>query len=384
MTMTAIGVRARATARHWLWPGLIALALVTGIAFVAWRLSLAPATGAAPAPEPPRVIELAAIEVSAVRRETLRQLIPLAGSIRPVNEALLRTEVAARVREVTVREGEAVKRGEVLVRLDTRDLKARLEERQRALDAAEAQLAHAERVRANTTALEARGYAARTSMDKADAESRALAANAGQIKAQIDMAQKALGEADLVAPIDGWIAERMIHPGEMAMNDTKLLTIVDLSLLEVMATVPASDIPRVAVGQTADFTVEGLGDRLFTGRVQRINPATLAGSRSIAVHIVLPNPDGMLRTGMFAAGHIVASEAADALALPIDAIRRDADGSHVLVIEAGHIRRRPVTLGTLTTLDGRVRIERGIQPGDVVVTAPLRLEPGMAARVGGQ
>lgn len=101
------------------------------------------------------------------------------------------------------------------------------------------------------------------------------------LEAQVRLAQKALDDTVLRAPIAGTVSQRLAQPGEKLPVDARLIELMDLAELEVEAAVPASDIPRIRSGQKVSFRVEGFDDKAFTGRVGRINPATQPGTRSI-------------------------------------------------------------------------------------------------------
>jgi membrane fusion protein, multidrug efflux system len=310
--------------------------------------------------------------------------VPLAGALRPVDQAVVKSTVTARVREAAVREGERVEKGQVLARLDTADLQARLNEKLSNLESSRAQLVLAEKTRANNFALRERGIVSQTAMDQAESSFRVNQAAVAALDAQVAVARKALADATIVSPVAGYVAERSVNPGETAVTDAKVFTIVDLARMEVEALVPASDIPRVQVGQKVNLRVEGFGDRRFKARVVRINPTTQANSRSISVFVVLDNDaERSLKGGMFASGNIVIAQREDALAVPVDAVRQDGDGTFVLAVEQNRIARRPVTLGPIRTPEGLVEIAGGLSGGETIVSAPLTLAPDLPVRIAG-
>src|SRR5262245_45825099 len=146
------------------------------------------------------------------------------------------------------------------------------------------------------------------------------------------MARKALADADIKAPIGGIVGKRNVDPGGVVAIGGEIVTILDLSRLEVAAAVPATEIAHVRSGQPVVMRT-GLNAMALRGEVTRINPATEPGSQSIIIHVGLPNADGSLRAGVFVSGVVIVADAKDALALPVDAIRRDDQGPHVLVVQ---------------------------------------------------
>lgn len=362
--------------RRLLLPLLIAGALAAG--GVAWKTmdhtdAVSPAAASLPPAE--RAVELSPIELTRMAPRRLTELVRLSGSVKPMEQSMVKSEVAARLVEVPVREGQAVRKGQVLARFDTVELQAKLDEKLSNLEGAKAQLVLAEKTRAKNLALRQKDIVSETNMDQAQSTFRFQQATVSALEAQVDLARKALRDAVVASPIDGVVAERAANPGETLAVNTKMFSVVDLSRVEVEATVPADDVARLKPGQTVRLRVEGFGEREFVGQIARINPMARAGTRAIPVYIVLDNADGSLRGGMFAAGDAVVDEAENAIALPPAAIRHDREGDFVLVVSGERVERRKVEmLGTWGRGD-LVQV-RGLADGDLVVTAPL---PGLTA-----
>src|SRR5690606_34978407 len=144
--------------------------------------------------------------------------------------------------------------------------------------------------------------------------------------AQLNQARKALADTRMAAPMSGVVAERFAQVGEKLPADSRVVSIVDLSRMEIEAPVPASDIAAVRIGQPVALAIEGVPGE-HVGRVARINPGTQAGTRSIPVYIALsfPSEGSRVRAGMFAQGKLALEERRDVLVVPLAAIR-DAGG----------------------------------------------------------
>jgi RND family efflux transporter MFP subunit len=137
----------------------------------------------------------------------------------------------------------------------------------------------------------------------------------------------------------------------------------------------------VRIGQPIAFRVDGFGDRLFAGRIERINPTTSAGSRSVAVYASIDNPDGALRGGMFAQGSVTLQRVDDALTIPVSAARGEAGRRFVYVLGDGAIQRREIELGDEDS-SGHVAVRAGLKAGDVIVRNNLgHFRHGAPARV---
>ena len=137
------------------------------------------------------------------------------------------------------------------------------------------------------------------------------------------------------------------------------------------------------IGQTLSFRVEGFGERAFAGRIERINPAATAGSRSISVYAVIDNKEGLLRGGMFAQGALTLSRISETIAIPASAVREEIGQTYVYAIENGFIKRKNVKIGDADAA-GRVQVLDGLAPGDRIVRVNLgSLREGLAARLAG-
>ncbi|MGF7173109.1 efflux RND transporter periplasmic adaptor subunit [Azospirillum doebereinerae] len=360
---------------RWLWLLLLVAALAG--AGAVWRARSAGEATAVQAPPPPaeRPVELSAVEVTRMLPRRLAETVRLSGSVAPMEQSAIKAEVAAKLVEVAVREGQPVAKGQLLARFDTADLTARLNEKLSNLEGARAQLVLAEKTRSNSVTLHQKNIVSDTNLDQAQSSFQFQQAQVAALAAQVELARKALRDAVVLSPIDGMVAARSVNPGENLAVNAALFTVVDLSRVEVEATVPADEVARLRTGQTVRLRVEGFGERDFAGRIDRINPVARAGSRAIPVYVGLDNADGSLRGGMFASGEALVAEADGAFALPPVAVRHDAQGDHALVIANGKTERRPVTKRAVWSRGDLVQVD-GLAEGDRVVTGNL---PGLTA-----
>lgn len=370
--------------------GVLALAVIGGGGLYLFK-ARQPANAVATAPVSPIAaprfegLEFSPADLAEARTADLRRAVRLSGSLQPFNQTVIRAEVAAVVEEIRVRPGERVKKGQLLAKLDTADLAAKLREKQSNLDSARSTLSLAEINRNKAVTLTQRGVKSQTALDEAENAWRTARANVAALEQQVAMARKALNDAAIYAPIDGLVAERFVNPGERVAVDARLFSIADLDVMEMEALVPARDVPQLRIGQPVVLRVEGFGDRLFEGHIERINPTAQSGSRSIPVYILLRNGDLSLRGGMFGSGEAILAEAANTVAIPAEALRREDTETVVYVLQDGRLQRRAVTVAIDQTTDGRVGIARGLAAGETVISTPgLRLNDGLAARVAGR
>jgi RND family efflux transporter MFP subunit len=329
----------------------------------------------------------ATTDVATVEAKALTHALAISGSLNPVTQALVKARTAGEVLRVQVREGEAVTRGQLLVEIDTTDLKNRLAAAQADLEERRARFMVATRNRETNEALLKRAFISQSAFDQTQGNWQAGEAAVHGGEAQVRLARTALEDATVRAPIAGSVAKRLINPGERVGPESPLLNLVDLSMLELEVTVPAADISRVSLGQAARFAVDGFAGREFVGRVSRINPTTEAGSRAIKLFIEVPNADRTLKGGMFAQGGLVLAQAAANPVVPVSALFEEAGQSYVFAIANGKLEKRSVRLGFTDAASGLVALESGVASGDVVVRlrmnglkdgAPAELRSGAA------
>lgn len=364
------------------------LALAAIAAGARWILKpKAPTTSPSPAPAaaaaPTAGLEFLPQEIVAAEPVELRQILQLSGSLRAVDLATVKSKVAGDVREVLAREGEAVRAGQIVARIDPTEYEARVAQARGNLNNARAQLEIASKARDNNLALVEKGFISRNAFDNSAHQYEAARASVEAAQGALDIVLKSLNDTVLRAPISGLVSVRYAQPGEKLPADSKLLDIVNLQKLELEAAVPASDIAQVAIGQAVEVHVEGQSGT-FEGKVVRINPATQSGSRAVPVYIRLDNPQQLLRVGMFAEAQLVLASRAGVLALPQTAIRKDGGGSFVFTVDGGKIARRPVTTGAsgLGGNEPRIEILSGLDVGAQVVRTDMGiLQPGTPVRI---
>lgn len=374
--------------RRTFWILLLAglLAVGAGAAVMKKRQAAASAQSAqATSVKAPPSLEFLPGDVTLVQARELRQVLQLSGAIRAVNQAQVKAKVAGEVREVLVREGETVKAGQIVAKIDASEYQARLDQARGSLQAARAQLAIAAKSRDNNQALVAKGFISQNAFDNAASQYDIARGNVESAQGALDVAQKALNDTVIRAPIAGLVASRTVQPGEKVSVDFRLLELVDLSKMELEAAVPTTDILQLAPGQEATVRLEGLATPL-AGRIARINPTTQAGSRSVLTYIQIDNPQGLLKVGMFGQAQVTLASKTGVLSVPQAAIQDQAGTPTVYAIDNGTLRQQAVRLG-MRGHDGSgsgeaVEILDGLAPGTLIVRNNLgKLPAGTKVRL---
>ena len=294
-------------------------------------------------------LELTPGDLIQARTLDLTRSLPVSGPIKAVNSAFVKARVAGELQGLTVREGDRVQAGQFLARVDATEYQARTRQAQQQAESAKAQVDIARRSFDNNRKLVDQGFISQTALESSSASLAAAEASYRAAMAAADIARKSLDDTVLRAPITGQVAQRLAQPGERVAIDARVLEVVDLNRLEVEASLAAADSIGVQVGQAVRLNVEG-SNRSLTGKVVRINPSAVAGSRSVLAYLSLDTTEG-LRQGLFAQGSIAVG-VSRALAVPVSTIRTDKPLPYVQWVQDNKVAHQTVTLGERGEADG--------------------------------
>lgn len=318
-------------------------------------------------------VELAPSDVVLVKNRLLSQGLPISGALKAMNSATLKARVAGELRDLTVREGDWVKAGQVIARVDPTEFEARLRQAQKQAESAKAQVDIALRNYDNNRSLVDQGFISKTALDTTQANLEAAQANYKAAQAGADVAAKAMDDTVLRSPIAGQVSQRLTQPGERVGIDAKVVEIVDLSSLELEASLSPGDSAQIRVGQQAQLQIEG-GAQAVGARVTRVNPSVQAGSRAVLVYLALDSTTG-LRQGLFAQGTLGTART-EALSVPVSAVRTDKPRPYVQLVQNRQIVHQPVELGVRGEAEGQPMVAiKGAADQAMVVNAsvgPLR------------
>ena len=325
----------------------------------------------------PSVIELATTDVVKAQVKELAIGLPISGSLKAANSAFIKARVAGELQGLTVREGDAVKAGQVIARIEVTEYAARQQQAQDQADAAKAQIAIAQRQFDNNKALVDQGFISKTALDTSLATLNSAQATHRAALSNVAIAKKAMLDTVLRSPISGVVSQRLAQPGERIGVDGRVVEIIDLSRMELEANISAADALDVKVGQTAMLTIEG-STAPVSSQVVRINPNTQAGSRNVLVYFNIANTAGQtlnLRQGLFAQGSLGTAKVS-ALTIPLSAVRNDRPTPYVQILEGNVVKHVSVELAQRGELAANGRSEtvvavKGISENTQVLVGSL-------------
>ena len=324
-------------------------------------------------------VELASTDV--VKAQTLEvvQGLSVSGTLKAVNSAVVKARVAGELQGLSVREGDVVKAGQVIARIESSEYQSRLRQAREQAASSMSQVEVAQRQYDNNKALVDQGFISKTALDTSLANLHAAQSTYKAAQAATDVASKSVDDTILKAPISGQISQRLAQPGERVGIDARIVEIVDLSRLELEATLSAADSTQVSVGQLADLQIEG-GSQRVSAKVVRINPSAQAGSRSVLAYLSINNerePSSTsstampVRQGLFAQGTLGTTRVST-LSLPVSSVRVDKPAPYVQTIEDGKVVHRALELGGRGSAgDENVVAIKGLAEGVMVIRSSI-------------
>jgi len=360
--------------KSWMKWSIAALVLAL-LAAAAWRTWSARQTKQAAlaaqqqAQKQPVALALQAGDLVTVQSLDLPLTLAISGTVKAVHTAFVKARVPGELQDLSVREGDAVTRGQVLARIDPQESLSRQQQAQQQVQAARAQVDIARRSFDNSQALVAQGFISSTALETAQANLASAQANLAATQAGVDLANKSLDDTVLRAPIGGQVSQRLVQNGERLAVDTRVLELVDLSKLELEVALGSDDAQRVRIGQGAQIQLDG-SERAADARVARINPSAGAGSRTVPVYLSLPAGTG-LRHGAFVEG-LLQTGKQRVLALPLSAVRTDKPEPYVQVLLQQKVQHTPVVIGLRGEMAGQTMVAiDGVPEGAQVLAGAL-------------
>jgi membrane fusion protein, multidrug efflux system len=324
--------------------------------------------------KPPEVtLEFTTREVVAPAMAALSTQIQFSGPLVAPQTATVRAKAGGTLLTLAVAEGGRVKAGQVLATIDPTEMATRMAERQAMVESAraaavQAERTQAERAHANNQRLADQQFISSTALDQSRSALDTAKAQERAALAQLGTVRAASRDTNITAPIAGIVAKRHAVAGEKVSAEQNIVTIVDLTTLELAGTVGTHEVSQLAPGVAVQVKVEGV-EAPVIGKIARIAPAAEAGTRSIGVTIALPNPNEALRAGQYALARVELADPQPRLTVPATAVGNTAGQDHVWLIENGVLARRAVTVGRRDEREGRVELLNGVAAGSQVLAA---------------
>ena len=362
------------------------LSFVTGSVLLAAAALVSTGCGDGAAPEAsaaaaPAVIEIGRENVVEVQSQEITVGPLVSGELKADREATVRAEVGGAVLQVFPKEGEAVRVGTLLAKIDGKTLEDAYASAQSAQRSAEQTLAWAEKEQSRIESLVKGGALAERDAELARNAAIQAKAAADDARSRVTTARKALDDLTVRAPIAGVVATRHVQAGDVVAPGGELYTIIDPTSMRLEASVPSEQIAAVRVGATVAFQVRGYPNERFEGRIERVSPAADPSTRQVPMFVTIPNKSRRLVAGLFAEGRLE-QESKTALVVPQVAVNESGGTSWVLKVQDGKAQKVDVTIGLRDVQTERVEIVAGVAKGDLLlVGAAQGMTPGTPLRI---
>jgi membrane fusion protein (multidrug efflux system) len=294
------------------------------------------------------VVETAPVVVGSIARE-----VTVSGTVEPIRTVGVNAQMAGALLSVDAEEGTAVRAGQVLARIDAREIAAQVRSAQASYEVAEAALQRAEQLRDRQVITAAEYERDRAARDAA--------------RAQLDGLRTRLGYATVRAPVTGVVTAKAVESGDVVGAQTRLFDLADVSTLVVPVRVSELDVVRLSQGDPARVELDALPGQPLEGRIRRVFPSADPATRLVPVEVALGGPQARAaRPGFLARVSLALGTSEGVKLVPASAVVGAAGAQAVYVAKDGAVERRAVRTGL--TSQGQVEILEGVEEGEAVVT----------------
>jgi RND family efflux transporter MFP subunit len=314
-------------------------------------------------------LQVASEDTLVVQSSALASGPVITGSIQPERRADLRAEVSAIVIQVLKENGEAVSKGDVLLRLDETSIRDNVSSAEEAARAAQQSLDQTQRMLERQSTLRSSGMVSSQALEDVELRRNTAQSELAAAKSRLVTARQQLGRTVVRAPFDGIVSERKVSNGDTAQIGKELVKVIDPASMRFEGMVSADKIGVVKVGQPVLFRVNGYPGQNFNGRVKRVDPAANAVTRQVEVLVAFAESAQPRVAGLYAEGRIE-SQTNAALTVPQAALVQAGDVNYVWRVKNGTMSKAMLSIGTRDERTGNWQVLSGLAVGDTIMRVP--------------
>ena len=344
---------------------LLSLAIVTTMA----ACNKGPETADKKAAASERPLLIAAEDLHTVRNSALSSGPSITGSVQPERRADLRAEVSAVVLQVLKENGDVVRRGDLLVRLDDTAIRENLASAEAASRAAGQSFDQAERQFQRMVTLRKSGMVSTQASEDAETRRNNAQSDLEAAKTRAAQARQQLQRTEARAPFDGIVSDRKVSAGDTAQIGKELVKVIDPTSMRLEGLISADNVGSVKAGQSVSFRVNGYGDQEFSGKIRRVNPSANATTRQVEVLVDFVDKKQPKLAGLYAEGR-VETESNSGLTIPATALVRDGDKSSAWRVQGNAIKKVTLDVGDRDPRSGEYLLRAGLADGDRLIRHP--------------
>ena len=326
-------------------------------------------------------LEFTPAEVAKPLMAKLPIVVEFSGPLVAPRTAIVRAKASGTLLRLDVGEGSRVRAGQVIGQIDLSDLQTKVSDRAALVESAQAGLVEAERQHTANVSLAAQNFISSTALQSSEAKLDAARAQLKSAQAQLAVSRIGVKEATLAAPISGIVGKRYVVQGEKVSSEQQIVTVVDLSTLELAGSVGTHEVSLLRPGLPVEIRVEGQSAPV-SGRIDRIAPVAEAGTRAIGVVVVIENKGERFRAGQYGEARVLIADDSPRLTVPASAVGQASGQDYVWTIEKGALVRRIVITGRKDAASGRIEVNKGLDADAQILAARFdNLKEGAQARV---
>jgi RND family efflux transporter MFP subunit len=293
----------------------------------------------------------------------------ITGSIQPERRADLRAELQGVVLQVARENGDVVRRGDLLVRLDDSAIRESLMSADAGIRAATQAFEQANRQFERTETLKKSGMVSNAAFDDAQTRKNNAQSDLEAARTRAAQARQQLTRTEVRAPFDGVVTDRRVSAGDTAQVGKELLKVIDPNSMRMEGLISADHVGAVKAGQTVRFRVNGFGDQVFEGRIRRVNPSANAATRQVEVLVDVLEKKQKFLAGLYAEGHVEAAST-EALTVPSSAVQKDGDNASVWRVANGSLKKVAIKVADRDARSGDFPVVSGLNSGDRLIRYP--------------
>ena len=302
------------------------------------------------------------------------------GTLEGQTSATISAKISGRVEQVLVQEGQAVKAGDPLIKLETVELNNSARQAGDSVRKAQVNYELALNDYNRYKRLTDIGAVSEQQLDNAKAKLKSAEADLSSATANQSSAEQQYSYGVISSPVDGVVANKSVTVGQVVSPGAALMVVQDINQIYAVINVEQKDLGRVKIGQKANITVDAYPDKVFSGVVEVMNPEAGSASRMFRTKIKIDNAGGDLKPGMFANVQLVTGDSVQVLTVPQAAVVQKQGMYYVFTLENGKAIRKQIEIGEVT--GSTIAIKSGIEPGEqVIITSVSRIKDGDVVRV---
>ncbi|MFZ6843349.1 efflux RND transporter periplasmic adaptor subunit [Undibacterium sp. RuTC16W] len=329
----------------------------------------ASATGDKKSAAPVAKLTIAPEDIMTVQSNALASGPVITGSVQPERKADLRAEVSAVVLQVLKENGDVVKRGDILVKIDETSIRDNLSSAEDNARNAASALDQADRALQRLKTLRASGMTSMQALDDAEVRRNSAQSELSASKARAVLARQQLQRTVVRAPFDGVVSERKVSAGDTASIGKELVKVIDPTSMRFAGRVSTDKIAMVKVGQPVSFRINGYAGQEFRGKVTRVDPAANDVTRQVEVLVSFADTNQPRVSGLYAEGNIEAATVS-ALMVPEAALVKAGDKSYAWKVNGKTLSRVDLQIGKRDQRTGNYEIRSGLTAGDIIMRSP--------------